>query len=180
MLFPSEQDVEEILQWIHYTPSMITVCDFSHCYWLKAKVLFHCIKKMPNLEELYIQDTRMALKKMSQVFEFCKKIVKLSMTLKDENLDQFQKGVMDETSLKWMNVGFQKITHLKLFAFVVPSGECHNHNHLLLSITYKDETDCSSQEGGVDNRALKEEILPHLSWMKRLISLEILLRSHFQ
>jgi len=76
---------------------------------------------MPNLEELYIQDTRMSLKKMPKVFEACQKIVKLSLTLKEANLDEFQKGVMEKSSLKWMKRGFRKITHLKLFPFIIQS-----------------------------------------------------------
>lgn len=78
---------------------------------------------MPNLEELYIHDTRMSLKKMPLVYESCQKIVKLSLTLKEDNLDEFKKGVMEKSSLKWMKNGFQKITHLKLFRFAVPSGD---------------------------------------------------------
>ncbi len=97
------------------------MCDVSHCYWLKAKVLLSCIIKMPNLEELYIQDTRMSLKKMPKVFEACQKIVKLSLTLKEANLDEFKKGVMEKSSVKWMKRGFRKITHLKLFPFIVSS-----------------------------------------------------------
>ena len=97
----------------------------SHCYWLKAKVLLRCITKMENLEELSIQDTRMSLKKMPLVFEACKKIVKLSMTLKEDNLDDFQKGAMEKDSLKCLKKGFRKLTKLELFVFVVPGGASH-------------------------------------------------------
>ena len=98
---------------VYISPSSITVCDVSHCYWLKAKVLLRCITKMPNLEELDIQDTRMSLKKMPKVFEACQKIAKLSLTLKEANLDEFKKGIIEKSSLKWMKKGFKKITHLQ-------------------------------------------------------------------
>jgi len=68
----------------------------------------------------------MSLKKMPKVFEACQKIVKLSLTLKEDNLDEFKKGVIEKSSLKWMKRGFRKITHLKLFPFVVPSGDGAN------------------------------------------------------
>ena len=77
---------------------------------------------MENLEELSIQDTKMSLKKMPLVFEACKKIVKLSMDLKEDNLDKFKKGVMEKSSLSCLKKGFRKLTKLKLFIFVVPSG----------------------------------------------------------
>ena len=95
----------------------------SHCYWLKAKVLLRCIIKMENLEELFIQDTRMSLKKMPQVFEARKKIVKLSMTLKEDNLDEFKKGAMEKESLKCLKKGFRKLTKLELFVIIDPNGK---------------------------------------------------------
>lgn len=73
------------------------------------------------MEELYIQDTKMSLTKMPKVFAACQRIVKLSITLMEDNLDKFQKGVMEEATLKILKNGFRKITHLKLFAFVVPN-----------------------------------------------------------
>ena len=76
---------------------------------------------MPNLEELYIQDTKISLRKMPKVFAACQKIVKLSMTIMEDNLDKFQKGVMEEATLKCLKNGFQKITHLKLFVLVAPN-----------------------------------------------------------
>ena len=68
---------------------------------------------MPNLEELYIQDTKISLRKMPKVLAACQKIVKLSMNLLEDNLDKFQKGVMEEATLKCLMNGFRKVTHLK-------------------------------------------------------------------
>jgi len=90
---------------------------------------------MPNLEELHIEDTRMSLKKMPKVFEACQKIKKLSLTLTEDNLDEFKKDVMEKSSLKWMKKGFKQITHLKLFTFVVPSGIKTNSKAWLAPIT---------------------------------------------
>ena len=107
----------------YIVPSSIKVFDVSHCYWLEAEVICCCITKMENLEELSIQDTKMSLKKMSLVFEACEKVVKLSMTLKEDNLDEFKEGVMENASLQYLKNGFSKLTRLELFAFVVPSGD---------------------------------------------------------
>ena len=107
----------------YMNPSTIIVCDVSHCYWLRARTLTKCIIQMPNLEELYIHDTKMTLKKMPKIFQACQKIVKLSLTLKEDNLKQFQESVIGKEPMKWMKKGFAKITHLKLFTFVVPYAE---------------------------------------------------------
>ncbi len=79
--------------------------------------------KLPNLEELDIQDTRISLKKMPKVFEACQKIVKLSLTLKEDNLDEFKKGVMEKESLKWLKKGFRKLIKLELFVIIDPNGK---------------------------------------------------------
>lgn len=77
---------------------------------------------MDNLEELSIEDTRMSLKKMPLVFEACKRLTKLSLDLKEDNLDEFKKGVMEKSSLKCLKKGFRKLTNLELFVYVVPNG----------------------------------------------------------
>jgi len=105
------------------TPSLISVLDVSHCYWLPADVLVQSIVEMINLQELSIQDTKISLANLPQVFEACQKIVKFSFSLTEKNLDQYQKGVMNEVSLDWMKKGFAKVTHLKIFTFITLSAE---------------------------------------------------------
>ena len=67
------------------------------------------------------------MKILMEVFAAWQKIVKLSMTIMEDNLDKFQKGVMEEASLECLKNGFQKITHLKLFVLVAPNeGEYYS------------------------------------------------------
>ena len=56
---------------------------------------------------------------------------------------------------------------------------CRDCIDLLISVTYK-EADCSTNEDEVDGETIKGEQLPHLTWIKRLKSLAILLGSHSQ
>jgi len=67
-----------------------------------------------------MHDTKMSLKKMPKIFAACQKIVKLSLTLKEDNLKQFRESVIWKEPMKWMKKGFRKITHLKLFPFIAP------------------------------------------------------------
>jgi len=74
---------------------------------------------MNNLEELRIQDTKVALHHLPRVFEACPKIVKLSFTLLVRNtLDLYYRTHdMERTSTDNMKKGFRKLTHLKIFTF---------------------------------------------------------------
>ncbi len=109
----------------HVDPSAVTVFDASHCYWLRAELLNGSIIRMNNLEELRIQDTKVALHHLPRVFEACPKIVKLSFTLLVRNtldprntLDLYYRTHgMEKTSTDNMEKGFRKLTHLKIFTF---------------------------------------------------------------
>ncbi len=74
---------------------------------------------MDNLEELSIQDTKILLSNLPELFEACKKIVKFSLTLSEKNLDPYEEGVlMEKKSLDWIKQGFRRITHLKIISCV--------------------------------------------------------------
>ena len=103
----------------HIDPSHLSLFDASHCYWLPADSLVHCITKMTNLKELNIQDTNISLLHLPQIFKACNSIMKLSFTLAEKNLDQFKEGVMEEEALHLMTKGFAKLTHMKVFTFAL-------------------------------------------------------------
>ncbi len=85
--------------------------------------LVHCIRKMVNLEELAVQDTLISLTQhMSQIFLHCKKIVKLGLSLKEQNLDKFQKGEGPgdvNPALLCVKESFSRLTNLKIFGFAL-------------------------------------------------------------
>jgi len=70
---------------------------------------------MINLEELHVHDTHISLKDLPNIFEVCRKIVKLSFSFQPENGEQYHEGVMGKTSLDLLSQGFGKLTHLKMF-----------------------------------------------------------------
>lgn len=101
-------------------PLMITAFDCSSCYWIPTAALSVAIVKLVNLQELGVQDTQIGLENLPRVFSKCKQIVKLSLSLKEKNLDQYQEDVgnMDKASLDLMKDGFARVTHLKIFPFM--------------------------------------------------------------
>ena len=109
-------------------PSLLTTFDASSCYWLPISVLCHSIKQMSNLEELFIHDTKISLSNLPELFEACQKIVKFSLTLSENNLDQYKRGVMANKSLDWIKQGFSTITHLKLFSCVALNDGSRYHH----------------------------------------------------
>jgi len=70
---------------------------------------------MTNLEELIIHDTKIALAHLPNIFAACQKIVKLSFSLTEKNLDQYQENVMKKASFDELVRGFQQLTHVKIF-----------------------------------------------------------------
>jgi len=71
---------------------------------------------MINLEELIIHDTKISLAPLPNIFSACQKVVKLSFSLAEKNLDQYQENVMVKASFDGMVRGFQQLTHVKIFA----------------------------------------------------------------
>jgi len=92
----------------------ITTFDGSNCYWLPAEYLLLATTQMTNLEELIIHDTKIALAHLPSLFVACQKIVKLSFSLTEKNLDQYQENIMKKASFDEMVRGFQQLTHVKI------------------------------------------------------------------
>ena len=93
----------------HFSPLSLTSFDTSHGYWIPAKTLANAVVQMHNLEELSCQDTKLSLVHLLQIFKTCKKILKLSFTLLETNLDAYHE--VPESFLE----GFCRVTHLKIF-----------------------------------------------------------------
>jgi len=74
---------------------------------------------MENLKELNIQDTKVSLHHLPQIFSSCKSITKLGFTLVERNLNRFKEDVMEEKALHLMTQGFAKLTHLKVYTFAL-------------------------------------------------------------
>jgi len=91
--------------------------DASHCFWLSAEVLLETVSRMPSLKELKIHDTKITLAHLPKIFKSCQKLVKLSFTLAEENLDKFNESQMGEEDFGLLLKGFKRLTHLKLFTF---------------------------------------------------------------
>lgn len=102
--------------------SSVTVFDCSSCYWIPAQALCSNIVEMPNLTELKIQDTKISLDNLPRLFKACKKIVKLSLSLAEKNLDQYLNNKVADESLGWMENGFARVTHLEIFTCMAPSA----------------------------------------------------------
>jgi len=96
-----------------FSASNITRLNASHLHWIPAADLSSFIKKMPNLQELNIEDTKILLADLAPIFDSCKKIIKLSFTLAETNLDQFQSGA----SLDLLKKGFSQVTNLRTITF---------------------------------------------------------------
>ena len=103
----------------HIDPSLIHYFDASNCYWLQAEDLCRYIHQFANLEELYIQDTKIRLRHLPQIFKACQKITKLAFTLAEKNLNKYQEGFTEKNTMAWMTLGFGRITHLKIFSFAL-------------------------------------------------------------
>jgi len=106
-----------------FIPSKITRLNISHLYWIPAEDLVNVVKKMTNLQELNIEDTKICLADMPTIFKSCNKIFNLSFTLAEANLNPFQDGVMKEDSLDLLKKGFSRVKHLKIFTFAQLNGD---------------------------------------------------------
>ena len=107
----------------HNFAPLLTVFNASSCYWLPASALCHSITLMTSLVELSVQDTEIRLIHFPKIFESCQKLLNLSFSLLENNLDQYQKGVMEKKAHDWLTKGFGNLTHLKVFA--LPSNMKH-------------------------------------------------------
>lgn len=96
-----------------FRPANITRLNASHLHWVPAADLSSFIKKIPNLQELNIEDTKILLADLATIFESCKNICKLSFTLAETNLDQFQSGA----SLDLLKEGFSRVINLRIITF---------------------------------------------------------------
>lgn len=92
----------------------VAVFDASNCYWLSEELLLKTVIQMSNLKELYVHNTNISLVNLPVVFKACGKLVRLSFSLVKSSLDVYENSTGGE-SLEWMLLGFQRLTHLKIF-----------------------------------------------------------------
>ena len=104
----------------HIKPSAasIRVFDANHIYWLSSEILCDCMVQMENLEELRIYDTRISLLDLPNIFKACPKLTKLSFSVAERNMDRYQEGVMEKSSLDLLTAGFSRLTHLKMYVIL--------------------------------------------------------------
>ena len=104
----------------HIKPSAasIRVFDANHIYWLSPEILCGCIVQMENLEELRIYDTKISLLDLPNIFRSCPILTKLSFSLAERNMDRYQEGVMEKSSLALLIAGFARLTELKMFVIL--------------------------------------------------------------
>jgi len=107
----------------HFYPLSLTIFDASHLYWIPAQILASGVVQMHNLEELSCQDTKLSLVHLHKIFKTCKKIVNLSFSLLETNLDAFQERFLD---------GFARLTHLKMFTI----NQSENDATVCLPVTF--------------------------------------------
>ena len=94
-------------------PDVVTCLDTSHCYWLPSNFLLDVVTLMSQLSSLCIQDTKLNLSHLWQIFEKCHLIEKISMSLSENDGDIFEEMQEHEALSK----GFIKLTHIKILAF---------------------------------------------------------------
>ncbi|XP_046451603.1 uncharacterized protein LOC124199716 isoform X2 [Daphnia pulex] len=172
-------------------PEMLTSLDTSHCYWLPSDFLFDVVTSMSHLVALKIQDTKLNMSHLWQIFKSCHHIVKLSISLSEYDEPIFDKmKEFESPSLQTLSNGFSKLTHLKILAF---NGAYYTDSWLLilqllsycrkcvdlhLEIVYSHEDVSEALLCGHDesvNRA-RDEFFPNLSWMALLKNFIILKR----
>jgi hypothetical protein len=109
---------------------MLTSLDTSHCYWLPSDFLFDVVTSMSHLVALKIQDTKLNMSHLWQIFKSCHHIVKLSISLSEYDEPIFDKmKEFESSSLQTLSNGFFKLTHLKILAF---NGACYTDSWLLI------------------------------------------------
>lgn len=109
----------------NFSPLLLTTFDASHGYWIPAETLANAVAQMHNLQELHIQDTKLSLFHLLRIFRTCERILKLSFSLLETNLDAFQK--VPESFLR----GFGRLTQLKTFTI----NQSENHTAVSLPVT---------------------------------------------
>jgi len=58
------------------------------------------------------------------VFEACQKIVKLSLTFVESDLESCEEQVLGKKALEGIKKGFRRLTHLKMFVFFLDDQGC--------------------------------------------------------
>jgi hypothetical protein len=73
---------------------------------------------MSHLSSLHIQDTKLNLSHLWQIFKSCHHIVKISISLSENDEPIFDKmKEFESSSLQTLSNSFSKLTHLKILAF---------------------------------------------------------------
>lgn len=101
----------------------------SHLHWISAADLSRFIKRMPNLLELNIEDTKISLVHLPDIFHSCKQICRLSFTLTEKNL----KLEMTSSQFALLEEGLNRVTHLKLSTFAQLKDD-PNFEHWLVTL----------------------------------------------
>ena len=84
---------------------------------------------MSQLETLSIQDTNLNLVHVSKIFESCDRIIKLGISLVEDNWNNFELSLGSDLSktLETLSKGFGKLISLKIVA-----SSCTNYLHTWL------------------------------------------------
>ena len=77
---------------------------------------------MENLEELRIYDTKLSLMDLPNIFKACPKLTKLSFSLAERNMDRYQEGVMEKSSLDSVCRFVPAISFVNIVLFIKNGG----------------------------------------------------------
>ncbi|XP_045469447.1 uncharacterized protein LOC123677059 [Harmonia axyridis] len=67
-------------------PDIVTVLNITNVYWIAASEIRKCLKKLVNLEELYLIGTKVGISKTDSLSYKSKKLKKLAVTIDDKEL----------------------------------------------------------------------------------------------
>ena len=67
-------------------PEIITIVDFSNCYWLADSLLTSFIVECVNLKVLQVAGTQITSSSLAVIFKYCHKVTQLSFTIHTNDL----------------------------------------------------------------------------------------------
>jgi hypothetical protein len=98
-------------------PDDVTYFDTSHCYWLPVNFLLDVVTSMKNLNLLCIQDTKLNLSHLGQIFKKSHLIEKISISLSENDGDIVQHHGSKYQLRAEAFKALSKLTHMKILAF---------------------------------------------------------------
>ena len=110
-----------ITNWI--CQDIITYFDISHCYWLPEISTLEVISSLPQLQVLYVQDTKLQLVHCAQIFISCPHIVNLGISIVEDDWEMVLFQLGDEhnssstTLYEALSKGLEKLTLLKMLVY---------------------------------------------------------------